>query len=347
MPFRSTSFIKPALAVSLLTVGSSSGATWQDDGVAATEPTRPPAGTRYRSVTSLNQKADGFVPQLRGGEIAHTPHWPASLYATFKDESGADSFCTAALVGPGAVLTAAHCVPVDAVLSFDFNGRSYLAACDMHPRWLQTRNQPRDASADFALCRVNKRVSGSQTVDVSSVVAPAGMRYEVVDISNPLSRYAHDRGTDVLLTGYGCIDDVVGAGTVDGKYRIGRNKIVETSVSATRTRPAQYYSPAERNNLITSADSQYTNLCPGDSGGPVFMRGADGLPHPNRRVIGVNSRVFYANTPQGASRRYEASLLSATGGPDFPSWARTWAERGPRVEVCGVNSTAGFCRQPT
>ncbi|MDX0116489.1 trypsin-like serine protease [Sinorhizobium meliloti] len=281
----------------------------------------PPDGVEFAAVTELKQKGDQAIPQLRLGYIANPADWPASLYATFETPRGTAA-CTAALIGPEVMMTAAHCVPANGVVRFSYAGKGYAADCARHPQY----DAGDDASADYALCKLT-----------TAFAEPAGFRYETVDIApmgDLLTR-------PILLTGYGCRSDVVADGDADGKYRYGFNTVVETSVSEAKSMGTAYYTPAEDNNLFTALLG--ANLCPGDSGGPAFRRtNSQGDSILGRMIIGVNSRVFYADRTQTT---YSTSLVSSTGTEEFRQWATKWLDE-RAVQACGLRTPTSIpnCR---
>jgi trypsin len=282
---------------------------------------RPSGDITFASVLPLRQDPGSEAPMLRNGVVATTRDWPASLYATFPTPGGTAA-CTAALVGPRAILTAAHCTPVSGRISIRFGGATYGAACTLHPQY-----SAGDASADFALCKLEGEITA----------VPSGFRFETISLSS-LDQMLNRQ---ILLTGYGCISDVVANGQTDGLYRIGANTIDETSNSPGRRRGPTYYAGSEDNNLFTRDDPALANLCPGDSGGPAFRATAgNGSAFGSRSIVGVNSRVFYRDQSRTS---YGSSLVSATGGPEFEAWARAWT-RSAQVQVCGVGATLQTCR---
>jgi hypothetical protein len=289
----------------------------------------PPVGTVFQSVLDLNQKPGPFVPQLRNGVDANSTDWPVSFFASWKG-AGAFVGCTAALVGAEVLLTAAHCVPADHTLSFQFGITTYSSDCDLNTDYL--RANP-DASADFALCLLR-----------TPFALPAGYRFETIATPTLDSVI----GISLVLTGYGCTDNLVNVGIPDGKYRIGVNSIIQTSNSPAPQPPfsAAYYRPSELNNLLTG--NAGANICPGDSGGPAFQIVAgpeQGQQYPNRLLIGVNSRVVYADA---SHLFWGPSLISATGGPSFRAWAIAWAngKNGQKktVAICGLAGAPAHCR---
>ena len=162
-----------------------------------------------------------------------------------------------------------------------------------------------------------------------------GFRYETVDIG----AMARAMQTPVVLTGFGCTSDKVAEQQrVDGRYRIGRNTVIATSDTTVRRPYADnYFAPSgQRSNLFTSDTG--ANICPGDSGGPAFTAGTDGTGP--RKIIGINSRVFYARDDK---TRFGASLISSLGSTDFGPWARKWLnDRG--LSACGLAGAPRGCR---
>jgi secreted trypsin-like serine protease len=281
---------------------------------------RPTGDIEFMAAADLDQKPVGNEPQLRNGRIAVSREWPASLYVTFQTPDGTAA-CTAALIGPQVMLTAAHCVPTTGRVGFRYKNRSYATQCTQHDQYVNNQ----DASADFALCKVTP-----------AFVEPPNFRYETVDTAGMAALV----GTPLLLTGYGCVSDIVANGATDGKYRIGFNTVDETSASPQKRRGAPFYTGSEDNNLFTTDDPAAANLCPGDSGGPAFRRSAGGAPFTSRAIVGVNSRVFYRDATR---RSYGSSLVSATGGPEFRPWASSWATT-QQVSACGLAGTITKCR---
>lgn len=311
----------------------------------------PPSGATFGSVLALNQTGGSLKPMLRGGRVADSATWPASFYLRYEAQ-GEPYACTAALVGPRALLTAAHCVPDDGSIRLAFgSGPPQDGQCERHGAW---RNG--DDSADFALCRLD-----------SPIVGPPTFRYETIDVQPVAGWVAASR--KILLSGYGCTsDDVVESSEeldrqaarehradAAGKpgpvplFRIGFNRLAESSASPPRFEREQFYHPIEYFNLITMPGG--ANVCPGDSGGPAFvLNESSATSFAERALVAVNSRVLF--TDPDTQERYGASLLSAVGAPTpagdtlrvgFEAWARDWAVR-MGVRICGIGLSPGKCR---
>lgn len=288
-------------------------------------PISPSGDITFRPMADRPQTGSTIKGMLRGGSAVplNSADWPASFVMEFTTDDGSPSSCTAAMIGQGVMLTAAHCVPDTGKVGFAFNNISYELACVRHPKW-ETGEDP---SADYGLCAVAN--------PESPFVPTPGFKYETVDIGS----MGRAMQVPVVLTGFGCTSDkVADQRRIDGRYRIGKNAIIATSETiAQRPYPANYFAPnGQRSNLITSENG--ANICPGDSGGPAFTAGTDGTGP--RRIIGVNSRVFYARND---TSRFGASLISSTGSIDFGPWARKWlTNRG--LAACGLAGAPQGCR---
>lgn len=295
------------------------------DRVAPTE--APLDGAIFESFADKKQKGERGLPQLRNGYVADSNDWPTVFYVTFqKTPNGPRSACTAALIGPQVILTAAHCVPPGGKIDLSFKGAGYATECTRHPQY----EAQQDWSADYALCKL----SGDKRIKPEPAQTAF---YEYVDVT-PFDTLT---SKDVILTGFGCTADRVGSGSPDGKLRYGGNVIVETSASKHPSRSAEFYAGSQDNNLFTEdrkAGDPLPNLCPGDSGGPAFLATSTGDVG-KRVLVGVNSRVFYRSS---AAEEYGASLVSAVGTKEFETWARAWMD--DKAEICGLTTPMAACR---
>lgn len=287
------------------------------------------AGTQAAETISF-ALADEQLPSgkftLSNGIQVNPSDWPALVFATFGENS-----CSGALIGPNILLTAAHCVEDkqgklrDAML--ERHGKRFPMICERHPTYVR-RKPIRDASSprgaeDYALCIIDYRG------DVPKAIAD--MHFEVLDTSSTLVRRSA-----VLLTGYGCVD-----------VRIVNSKVVSTaSADILRIGDASIARPPKRGlsdgayALIESTGKPTPALCPGDSGGPMFVGVSALKPAAPRRIAGVNSAIA-----PGASGRADhiVSKIAATGTTAFREWIQEWQRRNAHqaLIVCGVTRDAG------
>jgi hypothetical protein len=232
-----------------------------------------------KSVEALNQK--GIGPKLIGGREAKSADWPASFYS---EAAANGSRCTATLVGPRALLLAAHCVGNGEEVAIEFRGAAFSGTCTHAEDY---KNGTGDPSADYALCLMAKPVSG--------------IKFETVNLDPARIKI----GNSLLLTGYGCTqapiqDGDEPSGGNDGKYRIGEAKIVAL--------PAD---PGNEPNTILTRDK--TAICPGDSGGGAYFV----LTSTRRQIVSVNSRILFS---KGES--YLSSLSSTDGLAFVAKWIK-------------------------
>jgi len=264
---------------------------------------------------------------------------PNRLPATF-----AANDCTATLIGPRVLLTAAHCVD-----STTANGthavrkgtirlagetvRRPIAACAIAPAYLSaspTVNVPR-SSHDFALCEM------ANTVPVRAET--------LTDLAKPLTT-----GTSLLVAGYGCSEKSVvqNNGRIpqfhneyasrNRTLRVGLNTITSTVIRGWAT-------------LRGRVGSTAAIICPGDSGGAVY---AGASPEPGRnsgwRIVAVNSAVGVTTeqheadvaarpNPPGVGVEY-FSYISLLSDPAFVNFLRDWHSKDPvRRRICGYDGT--------
>jgi hypothetical protein len=227
---------------------------------------------------------------LMNGQVVDPRLFPA----IFRMTTGGT--CTAAAVGPAVILTASHCVPDNSLIQFQITATegSVRGVCQRSPSYDTFYH-----SDDWALCLLEHEIDGMtfETIDIQSLPQPDDI---------------------VFLTGYGCTKRGVDLdGDLDGDLRIGPAKVVARQPFM-RVEPSAIYTDG-----AAFAGQDGTILCPGDSGGPLFVFFGD--LGDSRRIVGVNSRTDY---------RY--SYFSATGSTAGRSFIEYWANLHGQ-EICGVN----------
>lgn len=133
------------------------------------------------------------IPTLIGGRKAIPGEWPEVVNIRG---------CTATIIGPQAVLTAAHCIREGGVVTFVRYGKSVRSGpCEHHDGYGKNKTM------DFALCKVPRQEGP----------------YAVINTDHNYVKV----GDEVTLMGYGCVRPGGGGGN-DGVLRIGSAKVIRT-----------------------------------------------------------------------------------------------------------------------
>lgn len=247
---------------------------------------------------------------LINGEVAPFSDWPASKYI----RSG-NSACSATLVGPQALITAAHCVRNGGSVTFSNGSSGYTGRCTHHSEydyvaWHYVREmllsgqaqkaefgELVNATADWAMCKLDREVPLGEVPMYETLLRDPS----VVKV-----------GMKVRLTGYGCTKPGGGGGN-DGPFRIGFATVTDV--------------PSGKDNDTVTAGGGA--LCFGDSGGGAYVELAPGV------------RVYFGTNSRGDIKKYSylSSVFTATAQKFFADWA---TKNG--VKVCGYSTDTKNCR---
>lgn len=139
--------------------------------------------------------------------------------------------CTASVIGPRTILTAAHCIQDGRDLNFTTNGEGYSAIPTISPLYTQ-------GDHDLALAYTDRQVTG--------------IKYRTVQLERDARKAER-----LQLTGFGCTNPGGGGGGNDGTLRVGYAVLSSPYVR-------------NYDLVLKPLGGDTAALCFGDSGGPVF-----------------------------------------------------------------------------
>jgi len=200
---------------------------------------------------------------LRGGTPDSSMALPQVFMLRVKFDTGMQFVCTATLITSRTLLTAAHCFDPAAApsgttaLTDVFVQNATIAPASTSPSWVridpaQTRMHPQ------------WRASDRLSFDIAAALLPAP---SALTPSPHLSRtlVAADVGQNLTVAGFGI--------TAAGQTDFGTRRVATLPLRAFTSKHVQL------------GDMSSTGICNGDSGGPSFLAGRDGI----KRVVGVHS----------------------------------------------------------
>lgn len=177
------------------------------------------------------------------GDAFPAPELSKNLVMVLTRSAGGAGFCTAEVLAPNVVLTAAHCVTKAADMRVHFNDTASpprlieVAEVKVHPQFHADAIKMRERSVDLALVRLKTPLPADFTP------LPFGEMREI------------DLGTRLEVAGYGL--------TQEGEAR-SSGKLMQAEVTLR----------APLSMLLLWMDGKGTGACTGDSGGPVLQDGA-------------------------------------------------------------------------
>lgn len=233
---------------------------------------------------TFEYKADteGTGGLIVGGTVTQDmSQWPASLMLTTKVGSG-EEMCSATLVGPDTLLTAAHCVEDNSSISLGYKKQHPKGTCNRSPSYVEP-GIGKVHGGDIALCKFAPPLTGilfeSVSLKSDSVVS----------------------GRTILLSGFGCDRNSSSHGAREFR----------TGVATISTAPT-LESPEYEGFVVVNGKA---SLCLGDSGGSAYQTAQDDVGQ--RVVVGVNAAVFL----DGSNRSVFTALSSPEVSAWIQAWS--------------------------
>lgn len=293
----------------------------------------PTSELMVRAVSDYAKPTNGkpfVVSQFKEDAREENPaNWPATFFGSYL-AAGKTYFCTATLVGSRTLLTAAHCVGAMPTMVIRRGPDKWVAACQRISGYTTAWPAPCDkdgqcpTSADYALCFIDPAQN--------NIPPPQVARHERLNIDPA----AVAIGGVLKLLGFGCTDKSKTGGSsmekdvlTGGWGRI--SGLAAPDYNYIKTEWSLQNAPLP--GYVNVSDG--ANICPGDSGGAVYLSGKES---PNvRSIVALASRVVTAN-----GQVTGPSLLSATSTPTAKTFFDGWASK---TDLCGVVSNHSSCVQ--
>ena len=243
------------------------------------------AGGAFSDLIGVLPTLESHGQMISGGAIADWSDFTATFVQQYTHADGWQRICTATMIGPALILTAAHCVPKSRKITLRRAGRKYEAICEIAAGY--RADTKLGQTRDFALCVLNDRRQLRLTT------------YETISISSADTAL----GDKLMITGVGCIAYKLRA---DRKLRQG---IVEvTGLPAGSSDHLQLgWIGANGSGRVSMS-----TLCSGDSGGPTFkVSGANRLTP--RTIVAVNSQTVLHCTMGGTVKDCPSKDVALSG----------------------------------
>lgn len=286
---------------------------------------KPKSTTSSLEFHPFAQRSGTGEIKLANGEVADKVHWQGLLVAKFETDDDSHGYCTASLIGPNVILTAAHCIETDEgnlETSVQIKMNKIGMSCSMHPSYANSAPSiGLRSDEDYALCLLDKEID-----DIA---------YETVDLSSDIVT-----GSNVVMTGYGCINvriepnGELGYDESEDVLRIGAESVSKVATSPiTFGEGSMFYTMSPANTEPT--------LCPGDSGGPVFKLSlSSNLQEAvNRRIVGINSAVAWYRADINNEADFY-SYFAPLNHLSFVNFLGQWRDQHPDALVCGLGDYA-------
>jgi hypothetical protein len=262
---------------------------------------------------------DQFLQPNGKQEPMDQREWMATIKTVSQDSR---FFCTATLIGPRVLLTAAHCTSHISEAVIDITPDARRLKCQAHPRF---RPVGLGFQFDYALCLLDKDYPEAVLPIAAADKAPSSVAIPVkferlsLDPRDVKFSFSDSSLRYLLLAGFGCT-----------KRDQTRADPKQNVLSAGFTRITAFGPVRLTSGGRSMRDSAI--LCAGDSGGAAYRVRNPTDPFGERVIVAINSANIVQNSQVG-----DFSYLPKTSAPAFVSFFWQWKRAMGNPMVCGVD----------